>query len=131
MQKQPTTVQATQLTLNHFQLQAKRDPNQFWNQVKISPSWWNRTAIPSATETGWRILCKERTRGCFPDQDIVSTSYEAVTIAKINSVLPQLLYCPYWWSIDQFSCMLDSLSSVTAGLSPMVTGGYFNESAVE
>lgn len=127
-------MQITQLNLNH----CKAAQQLLWQSVSESSTDVALLSDPYhiPTDNGNWVADKGKlaaicTTGRFPIQEIVSTSSEGFAIAKISGVYYCSCYAPPRWSIDQFSFMLDSLSSVLAGLSPVVIGGDFNAWAVE
>lgn len=71
------------------------------------------------------------TTGKYPIQEVVSTTNEGFVVAKVNGVFYCSCYAPPRWPMDQFERMVDQVTSVLAGLSPVVVAGDFNAWAVE
>ncbi|XP_062557268.1 uncharacterized protein LOC134222140 [Armigeres subalbatus] len=71
------------------------------------------------------------TTGRYPIQEVLNTRAEGTVIAKINGVYYCSCYAPPRWPIEQFTEMVDRLTSDLVGSKPVVIAGDFNAWAIE
>ncbi|XP_062542056.1 uncharacterized protein LOC134210050 [Armigeres subalbatus] len=71
------------------------------------------------------------TTGRYPIQEVLNTRAEGTVIAKINGVYYCSCYAPPRWPIEQFTEMVDRLTSDLVGGKPVVISGDFNAWAIE
>lgn len=53
--------------------------------------------------------------GTYPVQELVSTAYEGFVVSKVNGVFFCSCYAPPRWLIEQFSQILDCMTTVLTG----------------
>lgn len=63
--------------------------------------------------------------GHYPIQEVVAAE-EGLVVAKVHGIFFCSCYAPPRWSIERFGRMLDRLTDVLAGKSPIVVAGDFN-----
>lgn len=132
--RRQVTVKVTQLNLNHCDAAQQllyQAVSEWETDVAIIADPYRVPAGNGNWIADGSKMAAIWTTGKYPMQEVVSSAYEGFVIAKVNGVFFCSCYAPPRWSTEQFSQMMDRITSELTGRRPVVIAGDFNAWAVE